>query len=99
RHRRTCFTSLAQINQALGECVERINTRRHSRFGVSRRERFETLEKSALKALPVNDFDSGEWSEATLHADCYVLVEAVFYSAPPMPTAIRSCGLSLRRTG
>jgi hypothetical protein len=24
RHRRTCFTSLAQINQALGECVERI---------------------------------------------------------------------------
>ena len=82
RHRRTCFTSLAQINQALGECVERINTRRHSRFGVSRRERFETLEKSALKALPVNDFDSGEWSEATLHADCYVLVEAVFYSAP-----------------
>jgi hypothetical protein len=82
RYRRTCFTSLAQINQALGECVERINTRRHSRFGVSRRERFETLEKSALKALPVNDFDSGEWSEATLHADCYVLVEAVFYSAP-----------------
>jgi len=82
RHRRTCFTSLAQINQALGECVERINTRRHSRFGVSRRERFETLEKNALKALPVNDFDSGEWSEATLHADCYVLVEAVLYSAP-----------------
>ena len=32
--------------------------------------------------MPVNDFDSGEWSEATLHADCYVLVEAVFYSAP-----------------
>jgi hypothetical protein len=82
RHRHTRFTSLAQINQALVECVERINTRRHSRFGVSRRERFEALEKSALKALPVNDFDGGEWSEATLHADCYVLVEAVYYSAP-----------------
>src|SRR5262249_420235 len=60
RHRRTCFTSLTQINQPLGECVERINTRRHSRFGVSRRERLETVEKSAVKALPVNDFDSGE---------------------------------------
>ena len=82
RHRRTRFTSLAQINQALGECVERINGRRHTRFGVSRRERFEAVERAALKALPLHDYDNGEWSKATLHADCYVLVEAVLYSAP-----------------
>jgi hypothetical protein len=82
RHRRSHFTSLHQINQALGECVERINARRHSRFGVSRRERFEALERAALKALPTHDVDSGEWLTATLHPDCYVLVEAVLYSAP-----------------
>jgi hypothetical protein len=82
RHRRTRFTSLTQINQALSECVERINARRHSRFGVSRRERFEALERAALKALPLNDYDNGEWSTATLHPDCYVLVESVLYSAP-----------------
>lgn len=82
RHRRTRFTSLYQINQALAECVQRINDRRHSRFGVSRRERFEALERAALKALPVDAADSGEWLTATLHADCYVLVEAVLYSAP-----------------
>ena len=82
RYRRTRFTSLAQINQALSECVERINARRHTRFGVSRRERFESVEKAALKALPLHDFDNGEWSVATLHADCYVLVDAVLYSAP-----------------
>lgn len=82
RHRRTRFTSLAQINQALAECIERINSRRHTRFGVSRRERFESVERSALKPLPVQDFDAGEWKDATLHADCYVLVEAVLYSAP-----------------
>lgn len=35
RYRRTTFTSLTQINQALAECVQRINDRRHSRFGVS----------------------------------------------------------------
>jgi len=40
RHRRQRFSSLAQINQAIGECTERINVRPHSRFGVSRRERF-----------------------------------------------------------
>jgi hypothetical protein len=82
RHRRTRFTCLSQINQALGECVERINLRRHTRFGVSRRERFEALERSALKALPLHDYDNGEWTAATLHADCYVLVEAVLYSVP-----------------
>jgi hypothetical protein len=82
RYRRTRFTSLSQVNQAIAECVERINERRHTRFGVSRRERFEALERAALKALPLHDYDNGEWCKATLHADCYVLVEAVLYSAP-----------------
>lgn len=82
RYRHTHFTSLHQINQALSECVERINARRHSRFGVSRRERFEALERAALKTLPLHDVDTGEWHTATLHPDCYVLVEGVLYSAP-----------------
>lgn len=80
RHRR--FTSLAQINETLNECVERINARKHSRFGVSRRERFESLERAALKPLPSQEFEIAEWKEASLHADCYVQVEAVYYSAP-----------------
>jgi len=82
RYRRQRFTSLAEINRALGECVEKINQRKHSRFGVSRRERFELVERVALKPLPEQDFDAGEWKDATLHADCYVYVEAVYYSAP-----------------
>jgi hypothetical protein len=82
KYRRTRFSSLAQINQALSQSVARINARRHTRFGVSRRERFEALEKSALKPLPLHDYDNGEWKQATLHPDCYVLVEAVLYSAP-----------------
>jgi hypothetical protein len=82
RYRRTRFTSLAQINPALTECVERINAQRHTRFGVSRRERFETLERAALKPLPADDWDAGEWKSAALHADCYVAVESDYYSAP-----------------
>jgi len=82
RYRRQRFTSLAEINRALTECIERINARRHSRFGVSRRERFETLERAALKPLPLHDVDCGEWKEAKLHSDCYVVVEGDYYSAP-----------------
>jgi len=80
RHRR--FTSLAEINRALAECIERINDRRHTRFGVSRRERFETGERAALKPLPAGDIDCADWKEATLHADCYVYIEGDYYSAP-----------------
>jgi hypothetical protein len=82
RYQRQRFTSLAEINRPLGECVEKINRRKHSRFGVSRPERFESVERAALKPLPEQDFDAGEWKDATLHADWYVYVEAVYYSAP-----------------
>jgi hypothetical protein len=82
RYRRRRFTSLAEINRALSECIERINQRRHSCFGVSRRERFEATEKAALKGLPLDEADFGEWKDATLHADCYVYVEGDYYSAP-----------------
>jgi hypothetical protein len=82
RYRRHRFTSLAEINRALSECIERINARRHTRFGVSRRERFETLERSALKPLPLHEVDCGEWKELKLHADCYICVDGDYYSAP-----------------
>jgi len=82
RHRRHRFTSLAEINRALAECVRRINERRHRRFGISRRERFEQGERAALKPLPAADFDDAEWKDAKLHPDCYVVVEATYYSAP-----------------
>ena len=82
RNRRRRFISLSDINLELAECVGRINDRRHTRFGVSRRERFEALEKAALKALPAHDIDVADWKEATLHADCYVYVEGDYYSAP-----------------
>jgi hypothetical protein len=82
RYRRTRFTSLSQVNQALGECVERINARRHTRFGISRRERFEKIERATLKPLPTGDFECADWKDATLHPDCYVSIEGDYYSAP-----------------
>lgn len=82
RYRRQRFGSLREANAAIAECVARINDRRHTRFGVSRRMRFEQLERAALKPLPETDFDDADWKDAKLHADCYVVVEATYYSAP-----------------
>jgi hypothetical protein len=80
--RRSRFTSIAEINRALMVCIERINDQTHRRFGVSRRERFEKIEKSALKPLPSVEYDGGEWKSAKLHPDCYVAVDGDYYSAP-----------------
>ncbi len=82
RFRHSRFTSIGEINRALMVCVERINDQTHRRFGVSRRERFEKVEKAALKPLPLAEYDGGEWKKAKLHADCYVAVEGDYYSAP-----------------
>ena len=82
RHRRHTFTSIGEINRALGECVSRINDRRHTRFGVSRRECFEAMERAALKPLPTTDYDDAEWKDAKLHPDCYAAVDSAYYSAP-----------------
>jgi len=41
-----------------------------------------SVEKAALKPLPVVQFDVGEWRQAKLHPDCYIQLESVYYSAP-----------------
>lgn len=82
RHRRRTFTSLNEINRALLDCVEEINGKPHTRFRISRRERFECHEKAALRPIPERAPDGAEWKRAKLHADCYISVEGAYYSAP-----------------
>jgi hypothetical protein len=81
-YRRRTFTSLAEINQALREAVSRINAKIHTRFKVSREQRFEQLERHTLKALPLEPYALGEWKTATLHPDCTVAIDKNFYTAP-----------------
>jgi len=81
-NRRRTFTSLEEVNRAISEALCRLNAKPHSRFKVSRDFRFETLEKSQLRALPAEPWNSGEWKRATHHPDCTVAADHCFYSAP-----------------
>jgi len=82
RYRRHTLTSVGEINRALTECMDRINRKPHTRFRVSRLERFEKIERAALKPLPRVGFEVGEWKTAKLHSDCYIAIESAYYSAP-----------------
>jgi hypothetical protein len=66
----------------LETCTNEINAKPHSKFKISRAERFEAQERAALKPLPQIHFSGAEWKKAKLHADCFVAVESNFYSAP-----------------
>jgi hypothetical protein len=76
------FHSLQEINEALALVMERINTRPHSRFKTSRRERFLLDEAAHLKSLPLLPFEDIDWREARVHPDSTIAVEGAFYSVP-----------------
>lgn len=81
-YRRRIFTSLSDVNDALREAVARINGKIHTRFKISREERFMSLEKATLRPLPLEPYNIGEWKNSNLHPDCTVHVDKNFYSAP-----------------
>jgi hypothetical protein len=81
-YRRRRFFSLAEVNQALSQVVERINSRPHTRFKTSRRQRWEGQEKARLKSLPVAPFEPVEWRTAKVHPDSTIAIESATYSVP-----------------
>lgn len=76
------FLTLAEVNQALLRVVERINSRPHTRFKISRRQRWEAQEKGRLKSLPAVPFEPIEWKTAKVHPDSTIGIESATYSVP-----------------
>ncbi len=82
RLRRQTFFSLAECNAAIATVIETMNGRPMRKFGVSRRELFEKIERQALSPLPETDWEFAEWRRARVNLDYHVEIEGFFYSAP-----------------
>jgi len=80
RHR--TFFSLAELNAAIGELLERLNTRRFRKLPGSRRTLFETLDKPALRPLPTTPYVFAEWKRARVNIDYHVSLDANRYRTP-----------------
>jgi transposase len=80
RHRR--FFSLAELNAAIRELVDRLNDRVTRHLGASRRQLFEDLERPALKPLPAVPYVYAQWQERTVGLDYHVEVDRHHYSVP-----------------
>ncbi len=80
--RHQTFTSLAALNDAMREQLEELNHRPFQKLAGSRRSVFEALERVALKPLPADRYEYGEWRDATVNIDCHISVKSHFYSVP-----------------
>jgi transposase len=82
RLRHQTFFSLAECNEAITGCLDRMNSHVMRRLGVSRRDLFERIERPALRPLPVQEYEYAEWRLARVGLDYHLQVEDFFYSVP-----------------
>ena len=80
--RNRVFHSAAELNAAIAECVEVINTRVMRRYNQTRRERFEALDKPALLPLSVR-YEYCDWlGPVRVPLDYHVNIKGHYYSVP-----------------
>ncbi|MCB0322559.1 MAG: IS21 family transposase [Bdellovibrionales bacterium] len=76
------FSSIKEINEAIAPLLRALNTRKMRRFGVSRDELFEQVERSALRPLPPRPYQTAQWKKVRVHPDYHVEFERHYYSVP-----------------
>lgn len=80
RHR--TFYSLAQLNGAIGELLDRLNSRALRKLKQSRRELFELFDRPNAGSLPEKPYQYAEWRLATVNIDYHIEVDRHYYSVP-----------------
>jgi transposase len=80
--RNRIFYSLAELNKAIRELVDKINDRPMQHLKKSRRELFLELDKPNALPLPAQPFEYREWSHPTVGFDYHVQVDGNYYSTP-----------------
>ena len=74
RLRDLTFFSIEELNQAIRELLEDFNDRPMQKLGVSRRQLWEQLDRPALKSLPPERYEMGEWSKCRVNIDYHIEV-------------------------
>lgn len=80
--RHQSFFALPELNAAIRAKLEVLNNRPMKKLGVSRRALFEQLERPALKPLPSERFEMGQWKSCGVNIDYHIEIERNYYSVP-----------------
>ena len=82
RLRDRTFFGLAEFNHAIAELLLELNARPMRRFGVSRRELFDTLDRAALQPLPARRYEVAHWKYVRVNIDYHIELEHNLYCVP-----------------
>lgn len=74
------FFSLEELNKAISEKLIELNDRKFQKMEGSRRSLFETIDKPAMKPLPLRAYEYAEWKKATVNVDYHIAVDDHYYS-------------------
>jgi len=80
--RNRTFFSLRELNQAISKLLVRLNERPFKKLPGCRKEAFESLDKPALRPLPMSPYEFAQWKKARVHIDYHVEVDGHYYSVP-----------------
>jgi len=80
--RNRTFFSLAELNQAIGELLEKLNHKPFKNQPGCRRTLFEELDRPALRPLPLLPYQYAEWKKARVNIDYHIEVDRHYYSLP-----------------
>lgn len=80
RNRR--FFGLEELNRAIRELLQRLNSRAFKKLPGCRRAAFEELDRPCLRPLPQTRYVFAEWARCRVGIDYHVEVDAHYYSVP-----------------
>ena len=80
RHRK--FFSLAELNEAIAELLERLNNRRFRKREGTRSSLFAEIDRPALQPLPTERYVMAEWKTVRANIDYHVEIDRHYYSVP-----------------
>jgi transposase len=76
------FYTLAALNAAIRELLERLNNRMLRKLKQSRRQLFVLFDQPNAVALPEKSYQYAEWKIATVNIDYHIEVDRHYYSVP-----------------
>ena len=82
RLRNQTFFSIEELNERIDELLDELNGRRMKKYGASRQELYEKIDRPALQALPARRFTYGEWKTVKVNIDYHVEIDFHYYSVP-----------------
>ena len=80
RHRQ--FFSLAELNTAISELLVDLNNRPFKKLPGCRRSAFESMDRPALRPLPIRRMTIAQFKKARVNIDYHVELDGHYYSVP-----------------